>query len=432
MKINQSTTTAREVKLITSRERQEELAKLMKLTAVVTLITGLPDLYYQIWQSAFLLGLSMVLMGILYYYNSKGHADKVGHLLIFLFSCIIFINSSQLGFECFSFLFYLPLIIVTPFIVDYHKRYLYYFHILHPVVLIAVLFATDFSLLADTKISLNQSKVMAEFNLITSLFLSYYIVNLRVRFGKRSEEKYEVLVQDLNKQNVQLQKINNELDRFVYSVSHDLRAPIASSLGLVELSKAETNVEKLLQYNLLKEKTLRRLDDYVNSLLNFSRNYRVEVVREKIDFRKIIEECIELNRPYGNNGSKLVVKIDLNEGVDFIGDGLRIRIILNNLISNALKYHDEGAQEQLIALAVYTDQSKAVIKVRDNGIGIDTDKLPNVFDMFYRASETAKGSGLGLYITKEVVEKMGGKISVDSIVGSGTAFTVELPNQKNS
>lgn len=430
MKINK-TTSMRDVQLITLRERQEELSKLMKLTAVIACISGLPDLYYQMWQSVVLLVVAMMLMAILYYYNSKGHADKVGHLLIFLFSVILFINSSQLGFECFSFLFYLPLIIVTPFIVDYQKKYLYYFHVLHPVIFIAILFATDFRLLTTTSpIPLSQSKVMAEFNLITSLLLSYYIVNLRVRFGKKSEEKYERVVQDLNTQNVQLQKTNNELDRFVYSVSHDLRAPIASSLGLVELSKAETNVDKLLQYNLLKEKTLRRLDDYVNSLLNFSRNYRVEVLKEKIDFRKIIEECIELNKPYGNNGSKLVVKIDLNEGVDFIGDSLRIRIILNNLISNALKYHDEGAQEQLIALAVYTDESKAVIKVRDNGIGIDADKLANVFDMFYRASETAKGSGLGLYITREVVDKMGGKVSVDSIVGSGTAFTVEIPNQK--
>jgi signal transduction histidine kinase len=235
---------------------------------------------------------------------------------------------------------------------------------------------------------------------------------------------------DLSIQNEQLQKTNQELDRFVYSVSHDLRAPLASSLGLVELSKGESDIEKLRHYNLLKEKTLRRLDDYVTSLLNFSRNYRVEIGHDEIDFEKIIEESVAFNKPYGNNELKLVVKIDVNQTGVFIGDSLRLRIVLNNLISNALKYHNENAQEQLIAIAVSTDEKKAILKVRDNGIGIANSKLNKVFDMFYRASETAKGSGLGLYITKEIVEKMGGKITVDSILESGTTFVVELPNYK--
>jgi len=422
--------TLQEVNLITLKERQEELSKLLRIVLGVVLVAVLPDLYFGLWESASVIFVVLFLLGILYYFNRKGHVEFVGHSMIVLFSVTLFINSSQLGFDSFAFLYYLPLITITPFIVSYKYKFFYFLHLLHPIVFIAILFATDFSLFAIGNPSALQNEVMAEVNLIASLLLSYYIVNLRVRYGKKSERKYQEVLDDLNTQNIQLQKINQELDRFVYSVSHDLRAPLASSLGLVELSKVEKDVEKLLYYNLLKEKTLRRLDDYVNSLLNFSRNYRVELAKDIIDFKKIIDECVELNRPYGSNGTKLVVKIDVNQGAEFVGDNLRIRIILNNLISNALKYHDDNAQEQLIALAVFSDETKAIIKVRDNGIGIDTNKLDSVFEMFYRASETAKGSGLGLYITKEVIAKMNGKISVDSIAGSGTTFTVELPNQK--
>ncbi len=417
-----------DVKLITRKDRQVELSRLMRLVCVIVIASSIPDVYYHIWSSVIFIGSAMCLMGIIYYFNSKGHVEKAGHALVFLFSVVLFVNSSQLGFSSFAFLYYLPLITITPFIVSYRNKYLYYFHIVHPIVFITALFATDFQIFAVKTLLVEENKIMSEVNLIASLVLSYYIVILRVRYNKRSEKKYNDLLQDLNDQNSQLQKTNKELDRFVYSVSHDLRAPLASSLGLVELSKTERDVEKLLHYNLLKEKTLRRLDDYVNSLLNFSRNHTVEIVKEKVDFRKLFDDCIEFNRPYGNNSSKLAVKIDINQVVDFMGDSMRIRIVLNNLVSNALKYHNDGLSEQLIALAVSCDEKKAVIKVRDNGIGIDPSKLDHVFEMFYRASETAKGSGLGLYITREVVEKMGGTISVDSIIGSGTIFTVELPN----
>ena len=420
-----------EIRLSKEKERQSQLSKLMKFTALIAIISTIPDFYYQVWEGVAVLGLDLTLLSVLYFYNLKGHVNKVGHLFVFLFSVIIFFSSSQFGFDSFSFLFYLPLVVVTPFIVDSKNKYFYYFHLIHPVIFIGILFATDFSWFATgNPYTIEQSKIIAEVNVMATLLLSYHIVNLRMQSAKNGELKYEQALLALNIQNVQLQKTNKELDRFVYSVSHDLRAPIASSLGLVELSKGEDDIEKLRHYNLLKEKTLRRLDDYVNSLLNFSRNYRTEVGKDEIDFNLLFEECIAFNKPYGNNESQLVVKIDVNQTGVFLGDNLRMRIIVNNLISNALKYHNPQEHEQLIALAVSSNDKIAIIKVRDNGIGIATGKLDNVFDMFYRASETTKGSGLGLYITKEIIEKLGGSITVDSILGSGTTFTITLPNFK--
>jgi len=256
------------------------------------------------------------------------------------------------------------------------------------------------------------------------------MVFIIIKSSKRSEKKFELVAEDLNKQNVELQKINDELDRFVYSVSHDLRAPLASSLGLIELSKGERNIDKVLYYNLLKEKSLRRLDDYVNSLIDFSRNYRVGLLVEEIEFRTLIEQCIELNRPYGDESSRVHISMEVNQLSPFRGDSLRIRIVLNNLLSNALKYYDDEKEWSVLKIKVTSDEHHVIIKFIDNGIGIDASLVNHVFDMFYRASERPKGSGLGLYITKEVIGKLNGTISLESALGEGTSFTIDIPTQK--
>jgi len=416
--------------LTTLKERQELLSTLMKLTALIIITTSIPDFYFLIWESIAVIVLTVCTIGVFYYFNRKGHVEFAGSALAMLLSILLFIQSSQLGFDSLVFLFYIPLIFGTPFIVDYRNKYLYYFHICHPIIFIAVLFATDFSLLKIENYSADQIKLVAEFNIIGVLVFCHYMVFIIIKSSKRSEKKFELVAEDLNKQNVELQKINDELDRFVYSVSHDLRAPLASSLGLIELSKGERNIDKVLYYNLLKEKSLRRLDDYVNSLIDFSRNYRVGLLVEEIEFRTLIEQCIELNRPYGDESSRVHISMEVNQPSPFWGDSLRIRIVLNNLLSNALKYYDDEKEWSVLKIKVTSDEHHVIIKFIDNGIGIDASLVNHVFDMFYRASERPKGSGLGLYITKEVIGKLNGTISLESALGEGTSFTIDIPTQK--
>ncbi|MBC7487019.1 MAG: HAMP domain-containing histidine kinase [Cytophagaceae bacterium] len=415
--------------LTTLKERQELLTTLMKLSALVIITTSLPDFYFLIWESIAVIVLTVCTIGVFYYFNRKGHIEFAGSALAILLSILLFIQSSQLGFDSLVFLFYIPLIFGTPFIVDYKNNYLYYFHICHPIIFIAILFATDFSLLKIDNYNADQIKLVAEFNIIGVLVFCHYMVFIIIKSSKRSEKKFEHVVEDLNKQNIELQKINDELDRFVYSVSHDLRAPLASSLGLIELSKGETSIEKVLYYNLLKEKSLRRLDDYVTSLIDFSRNYRVGLLIEEIEFRALIDQCIELNRPCGDDSSRVHISMEVDQQSPFLGDSLRIRIVLNNLLSNALKYYDDEKEWSVLKIKVISDEHHVVIKFIDNGIGIDASLVNHVFDMFYRASERPKGSGLGLYITKEVIGKLNGTISLESVLGEGTSFTVVIPNQ---
>ena len=416
--------------LTTLKERQELLATLMKLSASLIIVTSIPDVYFLIWESIWVIALTLFFISVFFYFNRKGYVEFSGNALTLLMSILLFVQCSQLGFDSLIFLYYIPLIIGIPFVVDYKNKYIYYLHIIHPIVFIAILFATDFSLLMVDDYDPKEIALVGEFNIIGVLLFCHFILFIIIKSYKRSENKFGGLVEDLNKQNIELQKINAELDRFVYSVSHDLRAPLASSLGLIELSKGEKSIDKILYYNLLKERSLKRLDDYVTSLIDFSRNYRVGVLKEEIEFKLLLEHCIELNKPYGEESNRVHISIEIDQQSPFWGDSLRIRIVLNNLLSNALKYYDEDKERSALMINVISDQKHALIKFIDNGIGIDSSLINNVFDMFYRASERPKGSGLGLYITKEVIGKLNGTIVLESVLGKGTSFTVDIPNQK--
>jgi signal transduction histidine kinase len=132
-------------------------------------------------------------------------------------------------------------------------------------------------------------------------------------------------------------------------------------------------------------------------------------------------------------GSEDVVKqIDIIEQAPLISDAYRLLVIFNNLLSNTIKYRDSKKDQNFIHFYITVEKDTLKIRVQDNGIGIAPDFLPKVFNMFYRATERSEGAGLGLYIVRETVHKLGGKISVDSEVGVGTTFDIEVPNHKTA
>jgi signal transduction histidine kinase len=120
--------------------------------------------------------------------------------------------------------------------------------------------------------------------------------------------------------------------------------------------------------------------------------------------------------------------IDIPDDLCFRTDLARLTVILNNLIGNAIKYHDATKLRPFVRIAATRAESGYAITVKDNGIGIAREHQARVFDMFYRASDRSKGSGLGLYIVKESVHKLQGAVHVKSQVGVGSTFTVELPD----
>ncbi len=225
----------------------------------------------------------------------------------------------------------------------------------------------------------------------------------------------------------ELVKANFELDSFVYRSSHDLRAPLRSVLGLINLVRLEDDSQQQDNYLNLIEKSVNRLDNFINDLTHFSRNSRMTVERLKVDFNLILSESVE-NLRYMENAERVKLNLDIAQDCDFVSDPARISIILHNLISNAVKYQRTSIDNSFVSVGIRITVQNATIAVTDNGMGIETEYLPKIFDMFFRASANSYGSGLGLYITKQVVEKLAGSLHVESKVNEGTAFTIVLPN----
>ena len=243
---------------------------------------------------------------------------------------------------------------------------------------------------------------------------------------------YGVYVDITQRQRVEeeLKVRNTELDNFVYKVSHDLRAPLSSILGLVNLAKLPGNTDNPMDYIEIIGSKVEHLDHFIGDVLSHSKNLKIDLTVAKVDFNLIIDQTFnDLNYLEGAKGISRMVKV---EGIDFYSDPWRIAEILRNLISNAIKYRklDQVASE--IGIKISVDHLRAEIAFADNGIGIEEKNLARVFEMFYRATEQSDGSGIGLYIVKNAIDKLGGQISVASRLGQGTRFSIILPNRINS
>jgi two-component system sensor histidine kinase/response regulator len=231
----------------------------------------------------------------------------------------------------------------------------------------------------------------------------------------------------LLEKNIQLEKAYNELDKFVYSASHDMRAPLMSILGIIRLAKLENNPNPAQYCNLIEQSVL-KLDDFIRKIIDYYKNNRFQDTIEDIKWETLIHYCIEANR-YLHSSQRLKFQTDINQNGPYRSDKMKWMIILNNLISNAIKYQRPNADPAIVSITVHSTPSEVTIRVEDNGEGIKQSDLDNIFKMFYRSSHVSSGSGIGLYIVKEAVNKLNGSISVMSELGTGTIFQITVPNR---
>lgn len=232
----------------------------------------------------------------------------------------------------------------------------------------------------------------------------------------------------LNKTNADLRKSNSELDKFVYSVSHDLRAPLTSMQGIVELTELQSSEELTGKHMKMLGASIKKLDSFIADILNYSRNSRLDVKCETVNFSELLKDISKELEYMDGTDSKLVIDNTVSEHAAFYSDNNRLRIVLSNLISNSIRYKDSGKENPFVNISVSANEHFAKIVVEDNGIGIKKEQQDKVFNMFYRVSEQSVGSGLGLYIVKETIEKLNGEISIDSMPGVGTKIYVQIPN----
>ena len=249
---------------------------------------------------------------------------------------------------------------------------------------------------------------------------------LRYRQQENTRKEHE---ETLRKQNEELTRINKELDSFVYSVSHNLRSPLSSVLGLVNVARLDDQkTEDMIdRYFEMIGRNASRLDATLQQNLDYSRNARSEVDIAEVDLEHLIRQSfVEMKYLEGNR--EIRKEIDIRKSVPFYSDAYRLYIILSNIISNAIKFRDEAKDQSFIDFTATITPESAIIHIRDNGIGIPPDCLPEIFNMFYRATEKMEGDGLGLYIAKEMLEKLHGVIVVTSTLHEATDFTLTIPN----
>ncbi|MFN0200493.1 MAG: sensor histidine kinase [Bacteroidia bacterium] len=336
---------------------------------------------------------------------------------------VFFWLSSAYGYESNAHLLFIISILITFFNNNHQKNWLLWLQISIPVTCLIVLFWTNFSLFTVPNISADVIHKLGIFLFFLTLLGSalglFFFRNQVVAHAKflasseaHVQQKYE-----------ELKKTNKELDRFVYSVSHDLRSPITSMMGLLDLMRSDEKGRA--NYLDLQEKSLKKLDSFISDILTYSRNTRLEVELKPIQLPQLVSNCFLANKPYDNDEIQLVLEVP--ENLFFLSDEYRLNIIFNNLISNAIRYRRRNISQPFIKVEATLQKEKMVIKVSDNGIGIEEKYQDRIFEMFFRAHTKEVGSGLGLYIVREAMEKLNGKIRVESKVNEGTTFTIELP-----
>ncbi len=228
----------------------------------------------------------------------------------------------------------------------------------------------------------------------------------------------------------QLSFKNQELDQFVRRVSHDLVAPMKSVKALVDITREEENPSEQERCFQMIKSSLSKQEQFVSRMLDQAVNYR-DVKHEALDFHKICKDSID-SLSHFEGADKIHIELEIEKGFEFVSDPDRVKIVVTNLISNAIKYRKlDNANAMLNISAQKTDQ-EVIIEFADNGVGIIADQLSNIFQIFKRASLQSHGSGLGLYITKDMMEKMGGSIEVESKEGEGTCFVLTFPTVKTS
>jgi signal transduction histidine kinase len=231
----------------------------------------------------------------------------------------------------------------------------------------------------------------------------------------------------LKTQNIELEKVNHELDQFVYSASHNLRAPLLSVKGLLGLIEDE-EVEAPARQRFIGEiyKSIQRLDATIKDIIEYSKNARLELVPTAIDLEQLIRNTHEDLKFY--EGTTVSLELIVHQSVPFMSDERRLKSIVHNIMSNSVKYSSPEKDTCWLRVEISVTAESCCLVFIDNGKGISPENQSRVFEMFYRGTSERSGSGLGLYIVKEMTERIGGNIQMTSELGKGTTLRLELTN----
>jgi signal transduction histidine kinase len=261
---------------------------------------------------------------------------------------------------------------------------------------------------------------------IQTLYESFFALRtkLKIQFEEINQKSAQ-----LADQNLELTKLNEDLDRFIYSAAHDLKSPLDSLLGLINIAQIDLAHAGRGEYFVMMRNSIAKLSGFIKDITDYARNKRQDLTIVGIDMEKCILNIFS-DLTFLPNYSGLKKEISVTGGL-FYSDKTRLEIVLKNLISNAFRYSDP-MKDSYIHIKVAITSSHMTLTMADNGVGIAAEHLPKIFEMFYRASQDSKGTGLGLFLVRESVKILQGEIAVSSKLGEGTTFILELPNLAGS
>ena len=364
--------------------------------------------------TASLFGLTLVL-------HRRGNHILANYVLLATMNTAVYLLASSESAKTGSFLFFIVSSIASFAVFSYNERLLSIIFAVFTYVLFTLAYFVDFSILPHR----DYSDDILLFCIIINFSAALPGTVMTVYLLKTLNHHHAM---ELVENNILLSRTNEELDRFVYSTSHDLRAPLSSIMGLINITLDSQNPNDVKRYLALMKDRVHSLHDFIKDITDYSRNSRLEVKREPVKLADLAHEVWE-SLKFSPEAENIDFIINIPDDVYIESDKNRLRVIISNLISNAVRYHDLKKDQQYIRMHYQMNGRVSYIKVEDNGQGIATEYHTKIFDMFFRANEEAKGSGLGLYIVKEALMKLSGTISLESTVGVGTTFTIVLPQR---
>lgn len=394
----------------------------MMVAIMYTILDLANDVYYAL--PAYALLFSMPVLSLFLIRLAKFKIAKI--ILLVAANLVVFWSALTDPFETGVFLFFIPVGIGSFTILTFDDHKTGFVLTIFTAVLFLLAYFGDIQVYPTTRPAEVYIRISFVFNYFISLTISVLAVYFLMTLNKQSESELiqkEIFAQQKNEE---LHKANEALDRFVYSVSHDLRSPLSSILGLINLANLTKDPEELNQIMKMIEGRVHAQDKFIREIIDYSRNARTEIITESIALELLVQEVIE-SLKFDTLANKIDFKVNITPGVILISDKIRLTVILSNLIGNAIKYHDFRKSNPFIEIGYNGNQN--FLYVEDNGTGVMPQHQDKIFNMFYRGSDRVTGSGLGLFITKEAVSKLGGSIEVKSEYGIGSTFTVRLPKR---
>ena len=196
-------------------------------------------------------------------------------------------------------------------------------------------------------------------------------------------------------------------------------------MGLLKLAESADQNE-VKKYHQMMHDRVKNLDKFIKDITDYSRNNRLQVVQESVPLALLANEIWESLR-YSADAQEIQFINDIAEDVSVMNDGARLRVVLGNLIANAIRYHDHRKEHRFIRVSHQLTSTSFCVQVEDNGQGIAPELQTKIFEMFFRGNESSQGSGLGLYIVKETLAKLSATIGLDSELRQGSKFSITVP-----